>query len=222
MGFSGYAVLIDVGFLRASGAGTLNKRISQTRLDAEAIADWARNLADRDNLVSGVFVRAYWYDATFHIGHKLAKNQHGFLAQVGQIPGIRLRLGHISENRQASDQPLLKALRKTAKELGIGPDHLTGEFRRHWDFRPERRQKGVDTLIALDLVRLAGQGVFDTAVLISGDRDLAEAVRAAQDLGAHVVAATPNRHSVARELSELVDGIIDLDRETLGRMLTVR
>lgn len=222
MVFSSYAVLIDVGFLRVSGAEALNKRTSQVRLDAEAIADWGRSLSDHDNLVSGVFVRAYWYDATFHIGHKLAKNQHGFLEKVGQTPGIRLRLGHISENRQASDPALLKALRKTAKELGIGPDHLTSEFRRHWDFRPERRQKGVDTLITLDLVRLAGQGVFDTAVLISGDRDLAEAVRAAQDLGAHVVAATPNRRSVARELSELVDDIIDLDRETLGRMLTVR
>lgn len=222
MDFSGYAVLLDVGFLRASGAETLNKRISQTRLDAEAIADWARNLADRHNLVSGVFVRAYWYDATFHVEHRLAKGQRRFLERVGQTPGIRLRLGNISENKQASDQALLKALRKTAKELGIGPDHLTSEFRRHWEFRPERRQKGVDTLIALDLVRLAGQGVFDTAVLISGDRDLAEAVRTAQDLGAHVVAAAPNRRNVARELSELVDGIIDLDRETLERMLTVR
>ena len=64
------------------------------------------------------------------------------------------------------------------------------EFDRNWTFRPERRQKGVDTLIALDLVRLAGHSVFDTAVLVSGDRDLAEAVRATQDLGSQVVIAT--------------------------------
>lgn len=222
MAFSSYAVLIDVGFLRASGAEALNVRASQVRLDAGEIADWSRSLADRERLVSGVFVRAYWYDAVFHVGHPSAKGQREFLDKVGQTPGIRLRLGHISEYRQPTDPALRKALRKTAKELGVGPERLINEFQRHWEFRPERRQKGVDTLITLDLVQLAEQGLFDTAVLISGDRDLAEAVRTAQDLGAHVVAATPNRQSVARELSELVDGVIELDRDTLGRMFTVR
>lgn len=76
-------------------------------------------------------------------------------------------------------------------------------------------------MLALDLVRLAGRKVFDVAVLISGDRDLAEAVRAAQDLGTQVLVATPNRRSVARKLSELADDIIDLDIKTLKKMLTI-
>lgn len=57
---------------------------------------------------------------------------------------------------------------------------------------------------------------------VSGDRDLAEAVRAAQDFGMRVLIATPNRQSVARELSELADDVIDIDRDDLAKMLESR
>ncbi|MGH8906868.1 MAG: NYN domain-containing protein [Egibacteraceae bacterium] len=50
-------------------------------------------------------------------------------------------------------------------------------------FYPGRQQKGVDTLVTLDLVRLAQRNAYDTAILIAGDRDLAEAIRTAQDSG---------------------------------------
>jgi len=43
------------------------------------------------------------------------------------------------------------------------------------------QQKGVDTLLVLDLVRLAQARAFDTALVIAGDRDLAEAVRVVAD-----------------------------------------
>lgn len=46
------------------------------------------------------------------------------------------------------------------------------DFAKHWTFYPECEQKGVDTLIALDLVRLAGRSVCSTALLTAGDRDL--------------------------------------------------
>ncbi|OGQ89426.1 MAG: hypothetical protein A2289_07455 [Deltaproteobacteria bacterium RIFOXYA12_FULL_58_15] len=37
-------------------------------------------------------------------------------------------------------------------------------------------EKGVDVLIAIDLVRLAAEGGYDTAVLFSGDADLVPAI----------------------------------------------
>ena len=42
-------------------------------------------------------------------------------------------------------------------------------------------QKGVDSLMVLDLVRLAQLRAFDTALVVAGDRDLAEALRVVAD-----------------------------------------
>ncbi len=213
-----YAVFIDVGFLRAEGLKVIGKPSSKMRLNARGIADWCRSLASLD-LIEGRFIRAYWYDAAFHPAHKLAEAQRRVLFAIGKVPGIQLRLGHIAETKPKYEPLIRESLRKTASGLGVAPNKLITEFERHWTFKPEQKQKGVDTLLALDLVRLAGRRVCDVAVLISGDRDLAEAVRAAQDLGTQVLVATPNRRSVARELSDLADDIIDLDLETLTKML---
>lgn len=48
-------------------------------------------------------------------------------------------------------------------------------------------QKGVDSLIVLDLLKLAGTRMVDVIYLLSGDDDLTEGVREAQALGVRVV-----------------------------------
>ncbi|MBI4234619.1 MAG: NYN domain-containing protein [Chloroflexi bacterium] len=54
------------------------------------------------------------------------------------------------------------------------------EFRTHV-------QKGVDARIAVDLVTMAVRGIYDIAILVSGDSDFVEAVRFVQDSqGKHV------------------------------------
>ena len=95
------------------------------------------------------------------------------------------------------------------------PDQLLEEFDRNWTFYPERQQKGVDTLIALDMVRLASRSVCETMVLIAGDRDLAEVVRTVQDFGIRVLIASPNCASVAQELAQLADHIISISAESI-------
>lgn len=47
-------------------------------------------------------------------------------------------------------------------------------------------QKGVDMRVALHMVRLAYNNSYDTAILVSGDADLVEAVRTVKDLGKQV------------------------------------
>ena len=81
------------------------------------------------------------------------------------------------------------------------------------------QQKGVDTLLTLDLVRLAGKSAYATAVLIINDGDFSEAIRAAQDFGVRVVIATPNKYKVAIQLKNLADGVTTIPRETLVEML---
>ena len=65
-------------------------------------------------------------------------------------------------------------------------------------------EKGIDIMLATDLLRLAWDNHYDVAVLVSGDGDFAYAVQAAKDMGKHVeIAAFPA--NLAWELSNVAD-----------------
>ena len=216
-----YVGFVDVGFLRAEGCKKIGRSVSDIRADAAAVVEWFHNLPEMRQSEQN-FLRAYWYDGAFDPRHSEYERQRRFFDAIAATPGIQLRLGHIAEHPARHEAGIRRALRTTAADLGLEPERLLQEFNRHWTFYPEREQKGVDTLIALDMVRLASRAVCATMVLLSGDRDLAEAVRAAQDFGIRVLVATPQRESLAREVAQIADAIIVMETETLERMLTVR
>ncbi len=54
-------------------------------------------------------------------------------------------------------------------------------------------QKGVDTLIATDMVSMAFLGHYDIAFLVSGDGDLAPAVDAVKAAGKQIIVAAFQR-----------------------------
>lgn len=132
---------------------------------------------------------------------------------------MHLRLGHVAQRKSPFKGPIRRAIADAAREMGVDPTELLARFDDRWEFRPVRQQKGVDTLIALDLVRLAGRGAIDTAILVSGDRDFAEAIRAAQDFDIEVLVATPRLDSVAREVATIADGILEMTEKDLRRIL---
>ena len=69
-------------------------------------------------------------------------------------------------------------------------------------------EKGVDIMVATDLLRLAWDDRYDVAILVSGDGDFAYAVQAAKDMGKQViVAAFPS--NLSPELANAAD-----DRES--------
>jgi uncharacterized LabA/DUF88 family protein len=72
------------------------------------------------------------------------------------------------------------------------------------------------------MVQMAERGTYTEAVLVAGDRDLVEAVRLAQDAGARVVIATPNRMSVAQELAQVADEVVVIDQAALQSMVVGR
>jgi uncharacterized LabA/DUF88 family protein len=80
----------------------------------------------------------------------------------------------------------------------------------------------VDTLIVLDLVRLAQRHAYYTAVVIAGDRDLAEAVRVAQDEGRQVVVAHPHGTGISTELQRMADHVISIDSSRLQTIVRPR
>ena len=216
-----YICFIDVGYLRAEGAKVLGARARNIRPCAERIAEWVRKLSEHEP-INAQFLRAYWYDGAFDPSHSAYAGQRQFFNAIAQTPGIQLRLGHIAERQHRLRGPIRNALRNSAAALGVSPDDLLEEFDRNWTFYPERQQKGVDTLMALDMVRLASRSVCETMVLIAGDRDLAEVVRTVQDFGIRMLVASPNRASVAQEIAQLADGMIDISAESIQDMLPIR
>lgn len=209
------AGFVDVAFLKKEGAKALGKPDHETRIDAARVVGWIRDQA------WGRFLRAYWYDGAFAPQHPQAAAQRRYFEAVALTPGIQIRLGHIAERRSPLRSGVRRAVADAAKDLKVDPAGLLSAFDKRWKFHPVRQQKGVDTLIALDLVRLAGRGVIDTAILISGDRDLAEAIRSAQDFGLAVSVATPGR-GLAREVAKLADAILVIPPEKLDQMLPSR
>jgi uncharacterized LabA/DUF88 family protein len=81
------------------------------------------------------------------------------------------------------------------------------------------RQKGVDGLVLRDLMTLGRQHSISHAFLLSGDGDLVEGVRVAQDAGVHVTLLSilvEGRQNVAYDLRLEVDREIRLDKHDLS------
>ena len=160
------------------------------------------------------FLRAYWCDGAFAPAHPGYGGQKQFFDGIASTPGIQVRLGHLTPRPSRWQH----AVKRAVQACGVTLD----EFARHFTFRDELQQKGVDTLIVLDLVRLAERRAYAVAVLIAGDRDIAEAVRVAQDAGRRVIVARPAGVRISTELRHLADALIDIDNDALHKMITRR
>lgn len=65
-------------------------------------------------------------------------------------------------------------------------------------------EKGVDIMLATDLLHFGWNGLYDVAVLVSGDGDFAYALQAAKNMGKHVEVAY-FESNVSRDLLEVAD-----------------
>ncbi len=215
-----YSCLVDVGFLRAEGAKAIGAAPAAVQPNPGAVVDWTRSLAGNE-LFGQTFRRAYWYDGKFAPAHPMYRQQQVFLEAVARSDDIELRLGNVVERRNRYEVPIRSALIETARGLEIQPEILLQEFGKRWEFRKEIQQKGVDTLIALDLALCGVQSLDATAILISGDQDLLEPAHVARQYGVNVIIATPKRNSVAPQLRNLANAVINIAGDDLRRMLSV-
>ena len=74
----------------------------------------------------------------------------------------------------------------------------------------EPRQKGVDSLIAIDMLSKAFKKDYDEAVLVAGDSDFVEVVKAVKDAGVKV-AGVFFKENTSKELIQSFDKQIVLD-----------
>lgn len=89
----------------------------------------------------------------------------------------------------------------------------------------KNQQKGVDALIYRDLMTLARERAIAEAFLLSGDEDLREGVRAAQDQGVRVTLigikpAAKDSFNQSRDLLHEADMVVQLTKEQLSGLIT--
>jgi uncharacterized LabA/DUF88 family protein len=75
-------------------------------------------------------------------------------------------------------------------------------------------EKGVDVMLAVDMLKYAIDQTYDTAILVSGDGDFKPAVDAVKDLGKHVEHAYFAEGATA--LRKASDNFIILDNDYLS------
>lgn len=72
-------------------------------------------------------------------------------------------------------------------------------------------EKGIDVMLATDLLQFAWNNLYDVAVLVSGDSDFAYALQAVKNVGKHVEVAY-FEGTVSRDLLDVADNRHLLDR----------
>jgi uncharacterized LabA/DUF88 family protein len=208
-----FVAFLDVGYLKAASSSTLGRKGPDLRPDPEKWIDWLKTVG-QELPGNPTFLRAYWYDGSYDPRHPSYVAQRRYFDRIAKVPGIQLRLGHLQVKKTPKWQ---YAVKSALKEIGVTEE----DFRKHFTFRPELEQKGVDTRITLDMVRLAQQRVYDAAILVGGDRDLAEPVRVAQDEGCRMVVAAPQYGTIAAELKQLADEVRRLSKSDLEPLFQV-
>ena len=112
----------------------------------------------------------------------------------------------------------------TAEQLKIA--ELASAKLRLGRINSHNQQKGVDALIYHDLMTLARERAISDAFLLSGDEDLREGVKAAQQVGVRVtligIQAPDGTRNQSRDLVNEADEIVILGKEDLSRFISPR
>ena len=149
-----------------------------------------------EKLVAGRrLMKVHYYEAPLleNVNPRSFATQQTFFASLRQNPFWGIRLGRrVQRDREV-----------TCSECGKVSKNITWE------------QKGVDTLLVLDLVTLAIRNVYDTAILVAGDQDYIEPVLQVKMLG-KIVENAFTLNAWAPALRNVVDNSIVLDDRFLS------
>jgi uncharacterized LabA/DUF88 family protein len=131
-------------------------------------------------------VRTYYYNCPLPADSPpdMIRKQQKFYGALARIPYFEVRLGKLSKK-----EVHCSACGKTAERYV---------------------EKGVDMRIGVDMLSLASKSLIDVPILVSGDADLVEAVKAVKELGKHVELGTLPRGR-SWELVQAADVVHELD-----------
>ena len=139
-------------------------------------------------------VRTYYYGCALPPDHdeEARRGQQRFFAALQRTPYLELRLG--------------KLVKRSVDCPACG------------DHRDRYQEKGVDMRVGVDMLAGASKNLYDVGILVNGDGDLVEAVKAVKDLGKHVELATFTKGR-SDELAPAADVITTLNMADMKPLL---
>ena len=148
---------------------------------------------DGSNLYHSLEENCNRYDLDFAaFSNKLCRGRRHFRTYYYNL------LRDPNRNPQAyhDQQKFLTALYSTPYlEVRLGSSKMRGDV---------AVEKGVDIMLATDLLRTAWDNLYDVAILVSGDGDFSYAVKAVKDMGKHVEVAA-FQANLSMELAQICD-----------------
>ncbi len=148
---------------------------------------------DGSNLYHSLQENCGRFDVDFAaLGHRLADGRELLRIYYYNV----LRDAERDPQAYQDQQKFLTALNNTPYiETRLGSSKMRGQV---------TVEKGIDIMIATDLLKFAWDDLYDVAILVSGDGDFAYAVETVKNMGKHVEVAafTPN---LSQELAAAAD-----------------
>lgn len=142
------------------------------------------------DLAGGDLLRIYYYNAKVDPEYDPDNHekQQRFLTHLSHTPYVTLRLGKLVYYQVRGED----------------------SSRKHYAV-----EKGLDVKLAIDLVRLSVNRACDIAVIVSGDKDLAEIVDYGKEMGIEVVSAFFAR-GLSEALATRADRVIHFSEDNLS------
>lgn len=200
-GFAGannMMIFIDGGYLRQN----VKNLVKNDDIDYPKIADYLRDNGRLDTRFAAHVIRNYYYDGIANV-----KDIGNFGQNSAEETAIAMSMLREKELKQEEYVKKIKDLQLFEVRLGRLVLSTTGgvENQKNWSWR----QKGVDGLIAIDMITKAYEGQYNTAILLAGDADFIEIVNTVKNMGTNVVGAYFPGH-ISQELEYSLDKKIEL------------
>lgn len=149
-----------------------------------------------EKLVKGrKWVETRYYTAPVNIQERpdLYRQQRWFFSKLSRNPQITIHLGRLERRSQKNDLAfdILRYLANLKEQI---PPQIYSDLHgiaRENRYKKYSIEKAVDVKLAIDLVSLAREDVYDIGYLVSGDGDFVPAVKEAQKHGKKIFCASP-------------------------------
>lgn len=160
-------IFIDGGYLRKQVSEISDGEINYRKL-AEILTVHTQRGDSKSQLI-----RAYYYDAIPILKERMSlpDDMEDQVAVLDEMSNVRVKQDEYIEKIKMIDLFDVRLGELVWSELG------------------KYRQKGVDSLIAIDMITKAYQNQYDEAVLVAGDSDFIEIVKAVKSVGPRVTGA---------------------------------
>jgi len=186
-------VFIDAGYLR----NYAKKQYGSDEINYGKLGTFLANSAVSGERFHAHLVRIFYYDGMPDIKDANSVEEDS-----------REEVKKKIEQKKAELEDYIKKIQDTDK-LDIKYGHLVISK------KEGTRQKGVDTLIAIDMITKAFQGQYHYAVLLAGDADFIPIVDAVKHVGPIVVGAFFSDTENSDKLTHVVDKRIIMNKSTM-------